>query len=166
MSNVLVGVLPPGIALLWGAIVGLGAGVLIAIAALFGVWGERKVSARMQWRLGPQDEGQRHGNQKAQQDTMHEAGNLVTERADLRANVKTQGLENQQEQERADERALGIHAVKMDGRLVAKERNQPAVEPEPGGQQKTYKHGQRVAGNRRATGQHIGCIANTHHETQ
>jgi NADH-quinone oxidoreductase subunit H len=57
MSNVLVGLLPPGLALLWGAIVGLAAGVLIAIAALFGVWGERKVSARIQWRLGPQEAG-------------------------------------------------------------------------------------------------------------
>ena len=57
MSNVVVGLLPPGFALLWGAIVGLAAGVLIAIAALFGVWGERKVSARMQWRFGPQESG-------------------------------------------------------------------------------------------------------------
>jgi len=42
---------------LWGAIVGLGAGILIAVAALIGVWWERKVSARIQMRFGPQEAG-------------------------------------------------------------------------------------------------------------
>ena len=44
-------------ALGWGAAGGLGAGVAIALAALFGVWGERKVAARIQMRLGPQQAG-------------------------------------------------------------------------------------------------------------
>jgi NADH-quinone oxidoreductase subunit H len=42
----------------WGGIVfGLGGGILIAIAALLGVWLERKVSARIQLRYGPQETG-------------------------------------------------------------------------------------------------------------
>jgi len=41
----------------WGLIVGLGAGLLIAVAALIGVWAERKVAARIQMRLGPQEAG-------------------------------------------------------------------------------------------------------------
>jgi NADH-quinone oxidoreductase subunit H len=41
----------------WGLVVGLGAGLLIAVAALIGVWAERKVSARIQMRLGPQEAG-------------------------------------------------------------------------------------------------------------
>jgi NADH-quinone oxidoreductase subunit H len=36
---------------------GLGAGTAIALAALFGVWGERKVAARVQMRFGPQQSG-------------------------------------------------------------------------------------------------------------
>lgn len=44
-------------AVLWGAASGLGAGLAIAIAALFGVWWERKVSGRVQLRLGPQQAG-------------------------------------------------------------------------------------------------------------
>lgn len=40
-----------------GALFGLGASVLIAVAALIGVWGERKIAARMQMRLGPQEAG-------------------------------------------------------------------------------------------------------------
>jgi NADH-quinone oxidoreductase subunit H len=40
-----------------GAAGGLGAGLVIALAALFGVWGERKVSARIQMRFGPQQAG-------------------------------------------------------------------------------------------------------------
>lgn len=43
--------------LLIGAGWGLGAGTLIALAALFGVWWERKVSARIQRRLGPMEAG-------------------------------------------------------------------------------------------------------------
>ena len=41
----------------WGLIVGLAAGIVIAVAALIGVWAERKVSARIQMRLGPQEAG-------------------------------------------------------------------------------------------------------------
>jgi len=36
-----------------GLIAGLGGGLIIAIAALFGVWWERKVSGRIQMRIGP-----------------------------------------------------------------------------------------------------------------
>jgi len=43
--------------LLWGALVGLVCGIVIAVAALLGVWAERKVSARIQLRLGPQESG-------------------------------------------------------------------------------------------------------------
>jgi NADH-quinone oxidoreductase subunit H len=43
--------------LLLGAAGGLGAGLAIAVAALFGVWGERKVAARVQMRFGPQQAG-------------------------------------------------------------------------------------------------------------
>lgn len=42
---------------LGGVIWGLAAGLLIAIAALFGVWWERKVSARIQMRIGPKTTG-------------------------------------------------------------------------------------------------------------
>jgi NADH-quinone oxidoreductase subunit H len=41
----------------WGMVAGLGAGIVIAVAALIGVWWERKVSARVQLRLGPQQAG-------------------------------------------------------------------------------------------------------------
>lgn len=41
----------------WGLIVGLGAALLIAIAALIGVWWERKVAGRIQMRFGPQEAG-------------------------------------------------------------------------------------------------------------
>lgn len=41
----------------WGAAVGLVAGLVIAVAALIGVWAERKVSARIQMRFGPQEAG-------------------------------------------------------------------------------------------------------------
>lgn len=40
-----------------GLVWGLAAGLLIALAALLGVWWERKVSARIQMRLGPQTTG-------------------------------------------------------------------------------------------------------------
>lgn len=40
-----------------GVVYGLGAGVVFAVATLLGVWGERKVSARLQRRLGPQEAG-------------------------------------------------------------------------------------------------------------
>lgn len=43
--------------LLQGALWGLAAATLIAIAALIGVWWERKVSARIQLRFGPQEAG-------------------------------------------------------------------------------------------------------------
>lgn len=43
--------------LLSGALFGLLAGTAIALAALFGVWWERKVSGRMQMRFGPQQAG-------------------------------------------------------------------------------------------------------------
>ena len=42
---------------LWGLVVGLAAGLVIAVAALIGVWAERKVSARIQMRFGPQEAG-------------------------------------------------------------------------------------------------------------
>jgi NADH-quinone oxidoreductase subunit H len=42
-----------GLGMLWG----LAAGILIAIAALFGVWWERKVCGRIQKRYGPQTTG-------------------------------------------------------------------------------------------------------------
>ena len=41
----------------WGLVVGLVAGLAIAVAALIGVWAERKVSARIQMRFGPQEAG-------------------------------------------------------------------------------------------------------------
>lgn len=44
-------------AALIGAAWGLAASTLIAVAALFGVWWERKVSARIQMRFGPQQAG-------------------------------------------------------------------------------------------------------------
>jgi NADH-quinone oxidoreductase subunit H len=43
--------------LLMGALTGLGGGLAIAVAALLGVWAERKVSARIQMRFGPQTTG-------------------------------------------------------------------------------------------------------------
>ncbi len=43
--------------LLWGGLFGLLSGTAIALAALFGVWWERKVSGRMQMRFGPQQAG-------------------------------------------------------------------------------------------------------------
>lgn len=43
--------------LLWGVVAGLGAGIAIAVTALFGVWGERKVAGRVQLRFGPQQAG-------------------------------------------------------------------------------------------------------------
>jgi len=43
--------------LLMGVLFGLLSGTAIALAALFGVWWERKVSARVQLRLGPQEAG-------------------------------------------------------------------------------------------------------------
>ena len=43
--------------LLSGALFGLVAGTAIALAALFGVWWERKVAGRMQMRFGPQQAG-------------------------------------------------------------------------------------------------------------
>lgn len=42
---------------LYGMLVGLVAGLVIALAALVGVWAERKVSARIQLRYGPQESG-------------------------------------------------------------------------------------------------------------
>ncbi len=47
----------PTSGLLIGSVWGLAAGVLIAVAALIGVWWERKVAARIQRRLGPQEAG-------------------------------------------------------------------------------------------------------------
>jgi len=41
----------------WGMLFGLAAGLVIALAALLGVWAERKVSARIQMRHGPQQAG-------------------------------------------------------------------------------------------------------------
>ena len=41
----------------WGLVVGLGAGLIIALSALIGVWLERKVSAKIQMRYGPQEAG-------------------------------------------------------------------------------------------------------------
>ncbi len=43
--------------LLWGMLFGLLAGTAIALAALFGVWWERKVAGRIQMRFGPQEAG-------------------------------------------------------------------------------------------------------------
>ncbi len=40
-----------------GALAGLGASLLVAIAALIGVWGERKIAGRVQMRFGPQQAG-------------------------------------------------------------------------------------------------------------
>lgn len=51
------GAAAPWIGLALGAAGGLGAGLVIALAALFGVWWERKVSARIQMRFGPQQAG-------------------------------------------------------------------------------------------------------------
>lgn len=42
---------------LYGMLVGLLAGIFIALATLIGVWAERKVAARIQMRLGPQEAG-------------------------------------------------------------------------------------------------------------
>jgi NADH-quinone oxidoreductase subunit H len=42
---------------LYGMLIGLLSGVVIAVGALIGVWAERKVSARVQMRLGPQEAG-------------------------------------------------------------------------------------------------------------
>ena len=44
-------------AFLWGMFFGLLAGTAIALAALFGVWWERKVAGRIQMRFGPQEAG-------------------------------------------------------------------------------------------------------------
>ena len=41
----------------WGVIVGLVAGTVIALAALLGVWAERKIAGRIQMRFGPQEAG-------------------------------------------------------------------------------------------------------------
>ena len=41
----------------WGLVVGLCAGIIIALAALIGVWLERKVAAKIQMRYGPQEAG-------------------------------------------------------------------------------------------------------------
>lgn len=43
--------------LAWGALYGLAAGLVIAVAALIGVWAERKVAGRIQMRIGPQELG-------------------------------------------------------------------------------------------------------------
>ena len=43
--------------LAWGAFYGLAAGLVIAVAALIGVWAERKVAGRIQMRIGPQELG-------------------------------------------------------------------------------------------------------------
>lgn len=43
--------------LAWGALWGLAAGLVIALAALIGVWAERKVAGRIQMRIGPQELG-------------------------------------------------------------------------------------------------------------
>ena len=45
------------IGLLWGLFLGLAAGTIIAVAALFGVWAERKIAGRIQLRYGPQEAG-------------------------------------------------------------------------------------------------------------
>lgn len=41
----------------WGIVVGLVAGIIIAVAALVGVWAERKIAGRIQMRYGPQQAG-------------------------------------------------------------------------------------------------------------
>ncbi len=41
----------------YGMLIGLLAGLVVAVAALIGVWAERKVSARIQMRYGPQEAG-------------------------------------------------------------------------------------------------------------
>lgn len=41
----------------FGALTGLGAAVIIALAALLGVWWERKIAGRIQMRFGPQEAG-------------------------------------------------------------------------------------------------------------
>ncbi|HEX9093055.1 MAG TPA: NADH-quinone oxidoreductase subunit NuoH [Coriobacteriia bacterium] len=51
------GAASPLMGLVWGAAGGLGAGAAIAVAALFGVYWERKVAARIQMRYGPQQAG-------------------------------------------------------------------------------------------------------------
>jgi NADH-quinone oxidoreductase subunit H len=43
--------------LLWGLLFGLLAGIAISLAALLGVWWERKVAGRIQMRFGPQEAG-------------------------------------------------------------------------------------------------------------
>ncbi len=43
--------------LIWGAIYGLAAGMVISLAAFIGVWGERKIAGRIQLRYGPQELG-------------------------------------------------------------------------------------------------------------
>ena len=43
--------------LVFGAVAGLSAGILIAVGALLGVWMERKVAGRIQMRFGPQEAG-------------------------------------------------------------------------------------------------------------
>ena len=43
--------------LVWGLVVGLVAGLVVALGALVGVWAERKIAARLQMRLGPQEAG-------------------------------------------------------------------------------------------------------------
>jgi NADH-quinone oxidoreductase subunit H len=47
----------PWYGLLWGVVTGLVSAAAIALAALIGVWAERKVAGRIQWRYGPQQAG-------------------------------------------------------------------------------------------------------------